>query len=512
LGIVQRDGFKLTVVSYFGLILGYISRVLLFPNILDTDQVGLTNILISLSLIYAQLSAMGLWSITLRFFPFFNNREKQHHGFLFWATVLMIVGFLITTCGFLLLKPLVVKHYSEHAKLFVDYYYYLIPLGLATVFFQIYDSYLRSLLKTVVPSFINEVMLRVLIIFSICLYAFHIVDFHRFVQIYVALNCSVALIILAYTAYVKQLFLTPSFTPKVRRFSGHMLRFGTISIFSTAGNALLATIDILMITTLMGSGVVDGVKVDALYYVGIYSTVFFFTTVMLIPYRSILKITSPMIALYWKKRDMKSMESLYKQVTSVLLVLGLLLFVGIWANFDNIVSFMPAQFAKGKYVFLFVSLGRFFDMSTGLNGAITLTSKKYRYDLAFTAFLIVLTIVLNYLFIQTYGMGINGAAIATMISVITYNVLRLIFVKYFFRMQPFTKGNAWVLLLGIACFGLNYILPFFWNRYADMAIRSTLITILFMGPVILLKLCPEVNSFLIKFLKPFGIQLKFLED
>ncbi|HEV7230105.1 MAG TPA: polysaccharide biosynthesis C-terminal domain-containing protein, partial [Bacteroidia bacterium] len=288
--------------------------------------------------------------------------------------------------------------------------------------------------------------------------------------------------------------------------------FGVISIFSTAGNALLSTIDILMITTLMGNGIVDGVKVDALYYVGIYSTVFFFTTVMLIPYRSILKITSPMIALCWKKRDMKSMESLYKQVTSVLIVLGMLFFIGIWANFDNIVSFMPVQFAKGKYVFLFVSLGRFFDMSTGLNGAITLTSKRYKYDLVFTAFLIVLAVALNYLFIHTYDMGMNGAAIATMISIITYNVLRLIFVKYFFSMQPFTRGNIWVLLLGLACFGLNYILPFFWNRYADMVIRSAIITILFMGPVILFRLSPDVNAFIVKFLKPFGIHLKFLEE
>lgn len=511
MGIVQRDGFKLTVVSYIGLILGYVNKVLLFPNFLDTEQVGLANIMINVSIIYAQFSALGLTGITLRFFPFFRDKEKEHHGFLAWASLIMTGGFILTTFAFVAFKPVVVAHYAESAKILVDYYYYIIPLGFATVFFQLYDSYLRSLMKTVIPSFINEVILRLLITLCITLFALKVVNFQQFVMLYVGLNCSVAIILIAYTAYLRQLFLKPLFSPRIRRYSKHMIGFGFFSILGSAGNALIANVDALMIAALMGTQLVNGHPVGGMFFVGIYTTVFFFTTVMLIPYRSILKITSPLVSQHWKERNMAGMEKLYKQVTAVCMVIGTLVFLGIWADFDDIFSFMPKQFATGKYVFLFLSLGRLFDMSTGLNGVITITSKKYKYDLFFTLFLVVFTIGMNYLFIKVYGWGMNGAALATMITMVVYNVLRLIFVRYFFGIQPFEKSSLWVVGLGGICFVVNGFIPFIMNVYLDMIIRSGLITLLFMGPILLFKIAPDVNEFAVKFLKPLGIRLKFLE-
>lgn len=511
MGIVQRDGFKLTVVSYIGLILGYVNKVLLFPNFLDTEQVGLTNIMINIAVIYAQFSALGLNGVVLRFFPFFRDKEKAHHGFLFWTSLLMGGGFVLTTVLFVVCKPLVVTYYSESAKLLVEYYYYIIPLGLATVFFQLYDSYLRSLLKTVVPSFLNEVVLRFLTTVCISLYALKLVDFGHFVMLYVAVNCSMAVMVIAYTFYLRQLFLKPIFSPRIKRLSKHMVGYGLYSILASSGNALIANVDALMIAALMGTQIVNGTQVGGMYFVGIYTTVFFFTTVMLIPYRSILKIASPLVAQHWKEKTMSGMEKLYKQVTAVCLVVGILVFLGIWADFDDIFSFMPKQFASGKYVFLFLSLGRLFDMVTGLNGVITYTSRKYRYDLALTIGLVILTVGLNYVFIRVLDLGMNGAAIATMISIVVYNILKLLLVRYFFGIQPFQKDNIWVVLIGGACFVLNYFIPYFGNVYLDLAVRSVILGSLFLGPILLFRISPEVNDFVIKFLKPFGIRSKFLE-
>lgn len=511
MGIVQKAGFRLTIVSYIGLLLGYVNKVLLFPNFLSTDEVGLTNIMINIAVIYAQFSAMGFNGVMLRFFPFFRDKEKKHHGFLYWSMLMISAGFLLTTIAFVALRPLVMRKYTEHAKLLVDYYYYIIPLGLATVFFQLFDSYLRSLLKTVVSSFINEVVLRLMTTLSITLYALKLIDFGQFVTLYVGINCSVAVFVIIYTAWLGHLFVKPRIHQRVKRFSRHMFVFGFISILGSAGNSLIANIDSLMIAGLMGGQIINGKLVDGMYYVGIYSTVFFFTTVMLIPYRSILKIASPLVAENWKKRDMTAMEKLYKQSTAVLLVLGIWVFLGIWSNFDNVFSFMPPQFASGKYVFLYLSLGRLFDMSTSLNGTITITSKKYKYDLFFTFFLIAFTMIANYVFIRVYGMGMNGAAIATSMTMILFNILRLLFVQHFFKIQPFVINNLWVLLIGVGTFFLNSFLPVMGNVYSDMLIRSVLITAVFLGPVLYFKLTPEMNGFAVKYLKTIGVRLSFLE-
>jgi len=144
--------------------------------------------------VYAQFSAFGMPWVTLRFFPYFNDRSKQHHGFLFWALFLSILGFLIVTLIFLIFQPAIINYYTKNSPLLVEYVIYIIPLALATILYGLFDGYLRSLMKTIVPAFVNEIVLRLLVTVSISLYALKWVTFHQFVLIYIAFNCSASLI------------------------------------------------------------------------------------------------------------------------------------------------------------------------------------------------------------------------------------------------------------------------------------------------------------------------------
>ena len=60
MGIVKRDSISITILSYAGAAIGYVNKILLFPNFLSEEQVGLTSILVSLAMIYAQFSALGI--------------------------------------------------------------------------------------------------------------------------------------------------------------------------------------------------------------------------------------------------------------------------------------------------------------------------------------------------------------------------------------------------------------------------------------------------------------------
>ncbi len=491
MGIVQKDGFKLTIVSYIGVVIGYVNKVLLFPNLLRPDEVGLANTLISVAALYAQFAALGMTGVTLKFFPFFQDKERKHHGFLYWASLIVAVGFIITSICFLFLKPLVVRKFSANSPMLLEYYYYLIPLGLAAVYYNLFDSYLRSLMKTVVSSFVNEVFIRLLVTVSILLYAMHLVDFKQFVFIYVIFNCLHALTLVFYMIYLKQWSFKPLKSFRIQKLKKPMLYFGLFSILSNTGNTFIANVDALMIASLVK---------DGLYFTGIYTTVFFISTVMLIPYRSMLKVTSTLVSNYWKDRDMVKMEALYKKVTISNMLIGGFIFLILWINIDGLFSFMPKEYASGKYVFLFIGLGRLFDMTTGLNGIITVTSNKFKYDLIFTALLVVLTVVLNYLFIRTFDLGMNGAAVAAMITLFIYNILRLIFVQYSFKMQPFTLKCLWVLLLGIFCLGIDYLIPKQANVILDGLVRSVPIVVVYGTAALYFKLSSDVNDFLYKIL------------
>lgn len=481
MGIVQKASIKLTIVSYLGAGLGYLNRVLLFTHFLSAAEVGLAGVLVNAAVLYAQFASLGVPTISNRFFPFFNNKEKKHHGFFFWGNLFVFVGFLMTTLVFILFKPLIIRQYISSSPMIVDYYYYLIPFALSFIYFQFFETYLRSLLKTVVPSFLNDVFSKILVTLCITAYALKLIDFHQFVIAYIGSNFLVTFILLVYIIYLKQFFLLPGKSKVYKRLLKPILLYGAFTILSTLGGSILVQIDSLMIAAKLDLG-----------KAGIYSTIFLIASGLTYPYRSIQKTTYPLVGRFWKNRDMKAVALLYEKTTLVMMIVGGGFMLLLWGNIDSIFRFIPKEYSIARYSFYILCFAKYFDMITGLNGIITVTSKKYRYDLYFLLMLVVLTIILNLVFIPIYG--ITGAALAAMISLSFSNCLRVAFVWYNFNMQPFTRKCLWVLLITIGTLCIVHFIPFVINKYISICINSAVIGIVYLGSIILLRFSPEINN------------------
>jgi O-antigen/teichoic acid export membrane protein len=488
MGIVQRDSLRISLIAYFGAAIGYLNKVFLFPNFLETEEVGLANLLITIAVIYSQLSTLGSHNIVSRFFPFFKDREQQHHGFLFGVSALALAGFILFTTVFFLIQQPFRYYYLESSPLLVEYAFYIIPLALATLFFNLYDTYLRSLYKNIIPSVIHEIGLRILITLAIFTYALGWLSFPWFVALYVAVNCLPAVIVILYTWYIRQLFLKPKISPLWRRTGKLILVYGLFSFLNNLSFIILSSVDSLMVASFIDLGAA-----------GVYTTMVFITTVFLIPYRSMIKVTTPLVAQQWKDRELGKMESLYQRASEGSLVVGAGLFLILWINIDSVFYFMPQEYALGRWVFLVLAIGRLFDMTSGLNGVILLTSRKYRYDLLFTAGLVTFAVISNYFLIPLWGM--NGAAVASMISILLFNLLRVIFVKMHFRIQPFSLKMLWVPFLAFVIIILSGSIPLIANVYLDVIVRSVFAGLAFMIPVYLLKISDDINHFIEKYLE-----------
>ncbi|GAB3817330.1 lipopolysaccharide biosynthesis protein [Pontibacter rugosus] len=481
---LQREGIWNTAISYAGIVIGYINTILLFPNILDEAEVGLTRLLLSISVMYAQFSALGFVNMSVRYFPYFRDKEKQHNGFLFLLLAVPILGFILITAIFLLFKPTVVGYYLENSPLIVDYYYYLIPLALCTLLFNMFTAYLRSLYKTIVSSFVQDFLLRILTTVLVSIYALGVMEFQTFVLLYIVVNSVGALVLVMYVIWLKQLFVKPSLAVLNIMPIREVFYYGFFTFLGNISTTIITTVDQVMISSY------------SLAANGIYTTAFFMTSAILVPGRSILKIAQPQVAEFWKDKNLKGMKKLYQNVTMINLIVGLLLFVGIWANIDNLFDFMPESYRSGKYVVLFLAIARLVDLATSLNGAILATSDKYRWDLGFNIILAGLTIWTNWYFIPRYG--IEGAALASMISLIFMNVARLLFVQVIFRIQPFTWHALGIVAIGAITLGASYLLPYLGNVFLDMLIRSILITAIYATLALNLNVYPEMNAWLRK--------------
>jgi O-antigen/teichoic acid export membrane protein len=160
-------------------------------------------------------------------------------------------------------------------------------------------------------------------------------------------------------------------------------------------------------------------------------------------------------------------------------------------------SLLPAEYGEGVYVFLFLMTGRITDMYFGLNGIIFITSKKFKYDLIFTSFLVITVFVLNLWLIPVYGM--SGAAISTAIALIIYNTGRMLFVYFAYKMHPFEWNQVKVIALFLALvFCFEFIFPHIQNFFWSVGINSIVFCICFAVPIVYWRWNPDLNNYTIK--------------
>ena len=152
------------------------------------------------------------------------------------------------------------------------------------------------------------------------------------------------------------------------------------------------------------------------------------------------------------------------------------------------------EVSSGKFVILFIGISRLVEMGTGLNNYLMYYSKYYLYALVSLSILAVANISLNLWLVPR--MGINGAAIATLISVSSYNLISVVLVWYKFRLQPFTAKTLWVITSGLLAYWLVFFIPKSGIDLLDIIIRSGLYALIFGTLAYYFRLSADLNDML----------------
>lgn len=483
MGIIRRQSIQSSILFYIGAAIGFFSKILVFPNFLTPEEVGLSNILVTNALLYAQFAALGFGTMTLRFFPYFQDKGRQHHGFLFVLLVIPMIGFGIVTALVLVFRNELLGYFQEKSPLMVDYFWYLIPLAFASLYFDLLDAYLRSLLKTVVPILFREIIQRLLVVVSIALYATKWIDFEEFVFVYVALLSSVTLLMILYIFWLGHWKMGRGATWRMRKLIRRILVYGGYTLLGNISANTLYTVDGIMLAAYVG-----------MKAVGIYTTSFYVTALILIPWRAIQKVASPLVAEHWRTGNTVAMDRLYKRTSLINMFIGCYLFLVMIIGLDSLFSLMPQDFKDGRFVIIIVGASRLLDMITGLNGYIMITSRYYRMDLLFNLGLVATAIVLNAVLIPPYG--IVGAALATAIALGMSNVFRVVFLWIRLKLHPFSKEMLTLALLSILAYLVQLLLPANGNIFLIFVMKFVCFSIVFGVPIIFLRLIPDINKLL----------------
>ena len=490
MGKILKQSFWSTVVIYFGVLLGFINSIILFPKFLSTEQIGLIRQIISASTLLIPITTFGVNSAYVKFYHFFKDSISGKKEFFSFNFFIVLLSYVITSFLIYIFFDEIKFIFNEKSDLFIDYfyivYYILFILSISTLF----ESYLRARYETVMSNIVNGVSNRFFTAITILLLSQSIINFNELINIQIAIY-SFGLLILIYHSNKKD---SISFTfkfPEIRPYFKKILNFSSYSFLGSFSNIIVLNVDVLMVTSLLG-----------LSQTGIYTTAIYIGMVIEIPRRAISQISIPFISENIKNNNFNKIQKNYKEISLHQILIGTLFFILIVTNLNNIFNLIPnsEEFIKGKDVVYIIGLSKLIIMSFSYNSELISLSKYYRFTVITIIILAFISIMLNLILIPKYGM--IGAAYASLISILLYNIIKFIFIKVKMKISPFSIDSFKIIIVGLIVFIIiNYFIPSISNPLLDIVIKSIVTTSIYLGVLYKLNVSSKFNDLLNQYLK-----------
>ena len=489
MGIVINQSIKNTVITYFGFGIGAVNALFLYTNFLGKEYYGMVAFLLSASSIMMPLMAFGVHSTLIRFYSRFTDEAERDKFMTFMLVmplfliipVTFITYFFYDQIAFLILRQ------NPEIKPFL----WLIPIiGICMGYFEVYYAWVKVHMKSVVGNFISEVMVRVVIM--VLLFAVHWdwITKNGFIYGLLAAYVVQVIVMKIYAMTVKMPVISFKIPANVKEIFGYSF----FIILSGSVAVLLMDFDKVMIPMYIK------IENNALYSVAI-----FIATVIAVPSRAMLQIIYPITAKLMNENKCDELDDLYKKSALNLQVFGGLIMLGIFLNINELYKLIPQEYSGGIIVVFIIGLTKFYDVILGNNNAIILNTKYYRMVLFFGLMLVFLMVVLNMLMIPPYG--IVGAAWATLISVMVYNTVKLLFVVNKLNLFPFTKNTLKSFAIIILVFLGFYFWDFQFYPLVNIALKSVMITLIYVFLNYKWKVSTEINQVLENVLAKFNLKL-----
>jgi O-antigen/teichoic acid export membrane protein len=452
MGIVRNQSIKNSISFYIGMAFGAINTVIIYPNVFkdNPEHLGLIQILLAYAIVVSTFTTLGIPKTFIRFFPAIKQKGQLY----FLSFIAPFLGFILAALSYFLFRD-ELFHILNASDLLKNNFFYIILLVFFIAFYDVLTSISRSFLSATTPIFINEVFLKLYSMVILILHWIGYLDFTTFLQIYLVGYFLKFAILFVIQLYSKRFYFAISFEDLKLK---EMLVYGLYVLAGGISIIIVSRIDMMMIGSLID-----------LSHVAFYSVAFFIGNAIMVPAKSIAAISMPLIAKAWEEDDLDEIQTIYSKSSINQLIIGGVFFLCIWLNIDSVFLLLPEKFQAGKWVVFFIGFSQLFNMVSGLNAQIIINSKYYKYDLYTSIFLVFVTIGANYFLIPKYG--INGAAMATAISILLFNFIRLALIFVKINMHPFSFKTIYtILLLFVIYFTLCYlpnsgyaILDIFWK-------------------------------------------------
>ncbi|WP_299012354.1 oligosaccharide flippase family protein [uncultured Polaribacter sp.] len=496
MGIVLKQSFRNTIIIYGAFLIGGINTIVFYPRILESEFYGMVTFLLSASNLIMPLTAFGIQYTIVKFYSSYQTKEQKDK---FLSSVIFLPIFIALPIGFLwdYFHECIMSRVTEENQNIENYTFFIYLIAIACAYFELFYSWTKVQLQTVFGNILKELWNRVVVMLLLLAVFFDFITKPEFI-FYLTIAYIIRAFVMMFYAFKMYLpkfyFRLPTNYLEILKYSGYIILAGS-------AGAILLDIDKIMIP-----------GKDTIEKAAYYSVAVFIGSFIEAPSRAMTQILQPLTSKSLNEFNTKEVENLYKKSSINLLLVGGLFFLLVNCGVSELFKLMPEKgYAGGEYVVLMISLAKLYTMVLGSNGAIINNSKFYRVALPLALGMSVSVYSLNRIFYFNLNFGTDGLALATLITIVLFNTIKLWFVNQKFAITPFTSNSWKMVLIIIILFGTFY----FWNfsipnikifnftitPIFNIALKSILITIAYVYLVLKFKISHEIDVLLQKFYK-----------
>ena len=485
MGIIAKQSFYNSVSIALAFLIGAFNTVYLYPTYMGSTLQGLVVALLALSNLVQPFISFGVQHAVIKFYSSCETKEEKDKllSFSLFLPLLVFTILLIITFFF---HDQITHFIAAENEEMGKYAYLILAVAFSTALFEVFYNWLRIQLYSVFGNFLKEFFPRALIFTLLLIYAFGGLDLDGFIMALISGYYLRLLLVVVYSL----IKYTPKFSFALPHHFKSILRYSLLIFMSGTAASLILDIDKSMISNIL--------TVENVAY---YSVAIFIAAVIELPGRAMFQIISPLVAKALNDGDSPTLLKLLKKSANNLLLISGLLFLLINLNLNDFYAWVNlGDYSVALEVVLIVSLGKLFTMSLGCLNNIITNSKYYAYVFWFSTTSAVLAVVLNLYLIQWYG--IIGAAYATLMVIVLINFLKILLVQLRFKINPYSKKTFLTLGIVLILYFTISGVPFEFDPFVSLVLRSTLITAAFFILAYLLKLTVDLQQFISKIL-PF---------
>ena len=365
--------------------------------------------------VFTLFSKFGMDTFSIRFIASFAKQGKWKSIQLFRNKIIRLLS--ISS----LLFSLFMYYFSEdianlvHAK--VEHVrlnaFFVLPMS----FFMLHYQSLRGLKRIAEFSFFYRMAQATFSIISIFIITQFFLDGNVPVYAYLSSLAIVSLLafIVFFNSYNKIKQISDDEQIEELKYS-EILKVSIPLMFAQSVQFIMAWTDKLMLGNMMGSE-----------EVGIYFTAFKLSMFASIALMAINSIASPKFAEMFAKNDMAGLKKVAHQSSKMIFLATLPLVLLFFAFPEFLLGLFGEEFKVGVKAFVFLSFGKLISSFSGSVGNILqMTGKQVIFmNVLFVGAIV--NVILNFFLIPKFG--INGAALASMISLSMWNLIMVYFVK-----------------------------------------------------------------------------------